>query len=216
GISGKRIAYVPNGVVRRTDAPAAASEAEKRVIGLKERGIFTVVYVGGFARANALETLAQASSLLPDGIAVVLVGKGEYKGELMTYAAQKNLRNLYFEEYVSKDQTPGVLRQADCLYIGARKSALYRYGIGMNKLYDYMLSARPILYGIDAPDNEVSGCGCGVCIKAQNMRALADGILRIRAMPAQERDRMGARGREYVLAHRDYATLAQQFLDALS
>ncbi len=153
--------------------------------------------------------------MLPDGIAVVLVGKGECKDELAAYAAQNNLRNLYFEEYVPKVQVQGVLELADCLYIGAKASGLYRYGIGMNKLYDYMLAARPILFAIDAPDNEVQQSGCGICIEPENARALAGGIVRMQQMYIAERDGMGLRGREFVLTHRNYHHLAQRFLDAV-
>lgn len=215
GITNKKITHVPNGISPENTGACEKSSAQQRIAHLKAQGMFTVVYVGGFAQANALETLVQACSLLPDGIAVVLVGKGERKTELMAFATQKNLRNLYFEEYVQKAQTHGVLTEADCLYLGARASALYRYGIGMNKLYDYMLAAKPIVFGIDAPDNEVCACACGVCVQPQSAEALAEGILHLWAMPSAQRESMGARGREYVLANRTYTALAQQFLDAV-
>ena len=214
-IAGKTITHVPNGISDHAGKLSTKSRAQQRIEFLKQQGIFTVVYVGGFAQANALQTLVQACSLLPDGIAVVLVGKGEYKDELAAYAAQNNLRNLYFEEYVPKAQVQGVLAQADGLYIGARASALYRYGIGMNKLYDYMLAARPILFAIDAPDNEVKQSGCGICIKPEDAHALAECIVWMQQMRVTERDGMGRRGRDFVLAHRNYRHLAQLFLDAI-
>ncbi len=215
GITDKKITYVPNGIEDKTPKPDTVSRAQHRIQALHAQNIFTVVYVGGFAQANALQTLVQACSYLPAGIAVVLVGKGECKDELAAYAAHNNLRNLYFEEYVPKGQVLGVLEHADCLYIGAKASGLYRYGIGMNKLYDYMLAARPILFAIDAPDNEVTQSGCGICIEPQNAGALAGGIVRLRGMTAAERDSMGQRGREFVLAHRNYRHLAQRFLEAI-
>ncbi len=215
GISAKKITHVPNGISDDAGNPGADNRARQRIQLLKQQGVFTVVYVGGFAQANALQTLVQACSMLPDGIAVVLVGKGECKDELAAYAAQNNLRNLYFEDYVPKGQVQGVLELADCLYIGARASALYRYGIGMNKLYDYMLAARPILFAIDAPDNEVQQSGCGICIEPANAHALAGGIVRMQQMRTAQRDGMGLRGREFVLAYRNYHHLAQRFLDAV-
>ncbi|MFQ6705438.1 glycosyltransferase WbuB, partial [Bordetella pertussis] len=37
----------------------------------------------------------------------------------------------------------------------------------------------------------------------------------LRTLPAAERQAMGRRGRDYVLARHDYPVLAQQFLDAV-
>lgn len=215
GVRGKRITYVPNGVSPIAEESQLVSEAQRRIQQLKRQDIFTVIYVGGFARANALETIIEAASLLPQGVAVVLVGKGDCKGELAALAAHKNLRNVYFEEYVAKNQVQAVLREADCLYIGARKSRLYRYGISMNKLYDYMLSARPILFGINAHNDEVSDCGCGLSVEAEDVRGLAASIEKMRALAPEQRSEMGARGRDYVLKNRNYKALAQAFIKAI-
>lgn len=215
GIANKKITHVPNGISVDNNRVDTISRAQQQLLVLKGQNIFTVVYVGGFAQANALETIVESCKLLPKGIAVVLVGKGERKNELMSLASKSGLRNLYFEEYVPKAQTFGVLESADCLYIGARASMLYRYGIGMNKLYDYMLAAKPILFGIDAPDNEVSECGCGICIEPENAKALADAIVQLKTMSPAKREEMGQRGRDYVLKHRNYHTLAQRFIDAV-
>ncbi len=215
GVTGKRITYVPNGVSPSAEESPMVSDAQRRIMELKKRGIFTVVYVGGFAEANALETIIEAAGLLPEGVAVVLVGKGDCKQELVARAAHKKLRNVYFEEYVPKNQIQAVLREADCLYIGARKSRLYRYGVSMNKLYDYMLSARPILFGIDAANNEVSLCGCGISIEAEQIRALAEGIVNMQVLTPQQRSELGRRGRDYVLHNRSYEALAQSFIKAI-
>lgn len=215
GITGKRITHVPNGTDEDAMTAEVDSPARRRILELKRRNIFTIVYVGGFAPANALETLLLAEPLLPPQTAVVLVGKGDLKRELMERAKHERLDNLYFEEYVSKEQTFGVMKSADCLYIGARASGLYRYGIGMNKLYDYMLAARPILFCINAPDNEVAASGCGICAAPEDAAALARAVEQLRDMGADQRDRLGRLGRDFVLMHRNYRLLATQFLDAV-
>ncbi len=215
GLWGKPVIYIPNGVVPEAQEGCQPSAAQRRIRELKEQGFFTIVYAGGFANANALETLVDCAALLPDDIAVVLVGKGDQSHALADRAAKKGLHNLFFEEYVPKQKVPSVLREADCLYIGAKKCALYRYGVGMNKLYDYMLAARPILYGVDAPGNEVADCGCGITVAPDDPRALAEGVEAMRRLTAFEREEMGVRGRDYVLKNRAYSTLAAQFLSAM-
>ena len=45
---------------------------------------------------------------------------------------------------------------------------------------------------------------------------MADGLLKLAVLPADERRAMGERGRAFVLAHHTYPVLAQRFLDAMS
>ena len=143
------------------------------------------------------------------------MGKGECRDELIEYAKKLNAKNIYFEEYVAKNQVSGVLEAADCLYIGAKDCPLYRYGVSMNKLYDYMVAGRPIIYGINAPHSEAISCGCAISVEPQNAQALCLGIMRLKMMSPKQREDMGARGRAYATKQRNYRRLASEFAAAL-
>lgn len=129
--------------------------------------------------------------------------------------SQKNIENIVFLEGISKQAVREVLPLGDCLYIGAKKSPLYSYGIGMNKLYDYMFSGRPVLCGMEAAENPVELAGCGLLIESESPQAIAEGIRRLKSMPPEERDAMGRRGQEYVKACHDYQVLAKEYTKIL-
>ncbi len=217
GADVSKFVYIPNGVVLSADAKREpAPEQHARVIAqLKEQGKFVAMYLGGFAEANALEDLVESSPKLAENVAVVLIGEGFKKEQLMRTAKMKGYRNLVFLPGVKKTEVTAVQRLADCLYIGARRSALYRFGVGMNKLYDYMLSARPVIYGIEASNDPVSDAGCGLTIEPENAEAIAQAVNTLSGMDAAELDRMGQNGYEYVLQNHDYAKLAKRFADVL-
>jgi len=52
-------------------------------------------------------------------------------------------------------------------------------------------------------------------VPAGNPEAIAEAILRLKAMSPEEREEMGRRGREYVIANHNWEILAQKFIKAI-
>ena len=99
----------------------------------------------------------------------------------------------------------------DTCYIGLVKEELFKYGVSPNKLYDYMYSAKPIVYAIDSGENIVDTAGCGVSVSAENADAIAEGIKLLYNTKQEERARLGKNAKQYVLEHFTYPKLAKKF-----
>ncbi|MNV67461.1 hypothetical protein D3C71_1602640 [compost metagenome] len=98
-----------------------------------------------------------------------------------------------------KSQIPVVAAQADAFVIAVLDlPELYRFGISMNKLFDYLAAERPIVMASSAVNNPVAEAGAGLTVAPAQPRALAEAIAKIAATPLVERQRMGSAGREYV------------------
>ena len=89
---------------------------------------------------------------------------------------------------------------------------MFRFGICMNKLFDSMMSGKPILYAVNAPNNYIEQYGCGISVEAENTQALKEGIEKLLCTSGEELRRMGQNGREAVLEHFQYERLAETFL----
>ena len=212
-----KFAFIPNGVVTEEwehAAPLGAEHAEL-LDKLHRDGRFIVMYLGGHALSNALDQLLDAAKMA-DGATFVLIGKGVEKARLEKRAKDEKLANVIFLPAIPKEQVPDALRRADALYIGAEHTSLYRFGVSMNKMYDYMMSARPILNGVVASNNDVEEAGCGLSFDSSRPEEIADAVKRIRAMSAKERAEMGHRGAAWVRENCDYAKLAGRFLDLIA
>ena len=183
---------------------------------LHSRGHFVLLYLGGFSAANALEDLVFAAALAPPGIAFVLMGDGPYKNELRSRAKKLRLDNLYFLDPAPKGEATALLPMADALYLGAKRSPLYQYGVGMNKLFDYLLSGRPILYGVAGAGNLVERSGCGLTLPPEDPRAIVEGAKALLALSPEERAELGKRGKDYVRDHHRYDRLAKEYIDYLT
>lgn len=176
--------------------------------------VFTVMYAGGFAPAHALHVIVEAARLLqarPETpVRFVLIGDGPDMPAIRTRIENYGLTNVELAGFVPKQELHGRLASADALVVTGRNLAVYKYGISYNKIPDYMLAARPIIFALNSSNDPVTDAEAGISIEAENPSALAAAVLRLSRMPTDERRRMGERGRRFAQDNFDYAATAQK------
>ncbi len=218
GMAPGKYAVVPNGVdvAEWQGEPLPLPDAHRALLeGLRADGRFIVGYAGGHGLANALDFLLEAAAGLTDSrAAFVLVGDGTDKAALEDQARKLALANVHFLPAIPKRAVPAFLAATDALYIGWRKLPIYRFGINPNKLFDYMMAGKPVIHSVDAGNDIVAAAACGVSVAAEDPAAIAQGVRAMMEKTPNERGRMGAAGRQYVLANHDYKVLARRFLQA--
>ena len=214
GMPKDHFSVVSNGIVKSEwDHPTPLPKEHTEVFeSLKKDGKFIICFFGSHTEAYALTHLIQAvQSINNKKIAVVFVGNGPQKKELESLALNKPGCNVSFLPPVPKTSIPNLVANTDVLYVGALKNDMFRFGICMNKLFDSMMSERPILYAVAAPNNYIAEYNCGVSVEAENINALRNGILCLYHMNPEQRERLGKNGRKAVLEHFTYEKLAADF-----
>jgi glycosyltransferase involved in cell wall biosynthesis len=184
---------------------------------IKDKGQAIIGYAGTHGVANALDTFLDAAGLMKgEDVVFALVGSGPDKAALQQRAMASGLENVRFVDPVRKEQIPALLQWFDVAYIGLQRQPLFRFGIAPNKLMDYMMAGRPVLMAIDAGNDPVSEAGCGLTVKPEDPRAVAEGIRSLLKLSEDERKAMGRRGRMFVMANHTYPVLAKRFLEIMS
>lgn len=215
GMNPDKFAYVPNGFdpAEWNINNALPDEHHTTIKRLRDEGKFVLLYAGGHAISNSLDTLLDAAKLIENKrVAIVLVGKGNEKVRLMKRVDDEKIENVIFLPPVEKECVPTLLSEADALYIGWGASPLYRFGICPNKLVDYMVSGKPIIHSVTAANDAVKDAGCGISVPAGDAEGVARAIDSLCEYPASRLDSMGKRGREYALSHWDYGKLSDDFI----
>ena len=146
--------------------------------------------------------------------AFVLVGNGVEKERLKKRKADEKIDNVVFLPAVPKKTVPTLISYFDCIYIGSLDSALYRFGICMNKVFDSMMSGKPIVCSITTPTSPITQYQCGLMVKSGDVNGIIDAINKIEEMNSEEREQMGQNGRNAVLNHFTYRRLAEKFAKA--
>jgi glycosyltransferase involved in cell wall biosynthesis len=216
GLREGRFFHVPNGIVTEEWESSQALPEEHRALfaKLREEKRFIVGYFGGHALSNCLGTLIESAKQTKDEeVHFVLVGDGVEKANLMASAA--GLKNISFLPAIGKRAVPTLVQQFDCIYIGAKDSPLYRFGVCMNKMYDGMMAGRPIVFAINAPLTPVEEYKCGVIVPPENPAEIINAVAQIKSMTPAEREETGNRGREAVLKNFTYEKLAATFADIM-
>jgi glycosyltransferase involved in cell wall biosynthesis len=175
---------------------------------------FNVVFAGNFGKVQALDTVLDAAELLLShlDIHIVLVGSGRRCDWLMREASRRKLCNVRFAGRMPPDAMPAILAQASVLVVSLVRSPIMSQTIP-SKVQAYLAAGRPIIACLNGEGARViEEAGAGVACPAEDATALAQAILRLRATPEMELQRMGEAGHCYYRAHFDPASLAQRLM----
>lgn len=217
GFSTDKFVYVPNGIIVNDEEKNPPMEKTiERLQELKEQGYFLVGYTGNHSPANVLDTLIDAGKNTTDEkVKYILIGNGNVKDELIEYAKSNDVTNVEFLDPILKDNMDNALQLLDVCFISLKKQNLFNYGVSPNKLFDYMMAARPVIYAVEASNDPVKDCGCGITVPAEDPKAVAEAVIKIKNLTDEEKREMGQKGKEYVLENHMYHPLAEKFLNAL-
>ena len=217
GFSTDKFVYVPNGIIVNDEEKNPPMEKTiERLQELKEQGYFLVGYTGNHSPANVLDTLIDAGKNTTDEkVKYILIGNGNVKDELIEYAKSNNVTNVEFLDPILKDNMDNALQLLDVCFISLKKQNLFNYGVSPNKLFDYMMAARPVIYAVEASNDPVKDWGCGITVPAEDPKAVAEAVIKIKNLTDEEKREMGQKGKEYVLENHMYHPLAEKFLNAL-
>ncbi|MCW4152624.1 glycosyltransferase family 4 protein [Halomonas sp. 18H] len=211
GMTREKFSWIPNGFSKGDvdQCPDLPQEVDEQL----PTDTFNVCYTGTVGAANALHTLVEAASLLKDehDISVTIVGNGREKETLQEYVRQLKLENVYFVEPVPKQMVQPVLRKCSVCYLGLTGDSLFRFGVSPNKLFDYLVSGKPVIYGIDSGDYKpVEEFKAGLQVPPEDPEALAKAIRALKATPPYELELMGENGRKSAFKYHEYSMLAEK------
>jgi glycosyltransferase involved in cell wall biosynthesis len=218
-----KLVYIPIGTNPYLSANGAnefASELQDTISKLKLDGKVLVGYTGAHGIHDSLHTILETAKLLQDrgqdSIHFLLIGSGADKSRVVSYASSNRLHNISFFEPVPKHAMPRLLRQIDIAIMCRHKTDLYsKYGVSTNKLWDYMMAARPVVWAINSANDPVAEAGCGITAPPEDPLAMAEAILRLYGMSQEERQLMGMRGHDYVLRYHSIPLLADRLIQVI-
>lgn len=202
--SKEKIVWISNG----TDI----SEFDDNFKQMFNNNKFNILYTGTHGAANNLELLIKIAKRLQnkDYIHFTLLGDGPLKLELMEKAKQIGLKNITFLSPVPKSTIKDYLKSADLLYVGLKNLPLYRYGMSMNKVFDYMASKKPILFVSNIENNIIEISNSGIVIKTEDVEQISNEIIKLSCECSSVREGFGENGYKYLSENFDIKILVNK------
>lgn len=176
------------------------------------QGKFVVCYAGTIGITNALDLLFACAREMrhETGVHFLIVGDGDLRSRYETECS--DLPNVTFTGSVPKQMVQSVITMADLVYFSVHPSRVWQYGMSLNKIIDYMMSAKPILGSYTGYPTMIEEAEAGTIVPAGDLPRLKSEILRYRDMLPEKRAEIGARGRAWLIDNRQYSKLAKDYL----
>lgn len=159
---------------------------------LDDEVTFKVLYVGSIGQSNAVDYVVKAAEIIQckgiRNIKFILFGDGYQRKQLEKYVLDKKIENVVFKYQVDKKYIPNILSKGNLNVFTGKDIGLYKYGISLNKMFDYMASGKPIISNIKCGFDMLLNYNCGITVKSGSCEALAEGILKIFNLPKDKYD----------------------------
>ncbi|UCE24054.1 MAG: glycosyltransferase family 4 protein [Candidatus Zixiibacteriota bacterium] len=180
GIDENKIEAVKSGVSQ--EFVNADSNGIRKRFGLEEK--FLVLYSGTLGWAHSLETFIEAARQLNDqpDIFFAFIGDGQKRGVLEGMVRDYGLKNVGFFGLQPLETIPYFLQAADVL-VHSMKDVPVTKGSLPSKLFEYMASGKPIIYGSSGGEAvlELEKAGGALAFKADDPDRLCELILKLRS-----------------------------------
>nr|WP_314999182.1 glycosyltransferase family 4 protein [uncultured Oribacterium sp.] len=182
---------------------------------LNNSAIFKVIYVGSIRGVNNLTLLVDTAKKIPDERIKILVwGDGDNLQALKRRVQEEKIDNLIFKGYVDKKYIPYITSKADINILHSQSSPILKYGLSLNKMFDYLAAQRPILVDFHSPYNPAIDCGAAIETKNCEPNEISKSILFLANMEPNQRKQLADNAR-YGAEKYDFANLTKELVDTI-
>ncbi len=186
----------------------------------RQKGMMNVAYVGGLGPANRVDRILEAARILKDkgvtNIFFTIVGEGHSKKDFIEFVSKNKLDSVRIWPAVPGKTVPMILRYADVGVLCLHNNPIYRYGVNLHKIYDYMAVGLPIVFAARVRNNLVESAKAGITVSPGNADEISAALQEFSSMTAEERSIIGNRGHRFIAENYDIDKLSRNYLEIIS
>jgi glycosyltransferase involved in cell wall biosynthesis len=166
---------------------------------------FTILFAGTMGRAQALDKVLVAASILKqrgdNSIQFAFLGGGICLEELKAQKEQLALDNVVFLNRVSNNEVGKYLAAADALLVHLKDDALFKITIP-SKTQAYLQAGKPVIMAVGGDADEmIHESRAGVCCPPEDPEQLAAAALRLSQLDPAQLEKMGKDAKAYFNDH---------------
>lgn len=174
---------------------------------------FRIAFAGNLGKAQDLANLLGAAERLKDHLDIkwIIVGDGSEKIWLENQIERKKLQDSVFV-YGRKpyDDMLPLFKDVDALYVSLKNQPIFSLTIP-TKVQAYMSAGKPILASLNGEGKQlIEKVKCGLTSIPENSISLAEAVLKMKSLTAEERLQMGENGSRYFAEHFNQTKIINQ------
>ena len=180
--------------------------------------IFKAVYTGSIRRANMVNELVKVAEALGNSkkrIKILIWGAGDQVNEIQHQIDSSHLSNIILKGKVDKTVIPQILAKSDLNIFLLENTPLYKYGISLNKMFEYFASGKPVLANSRPGYSIIDKYDCGISMKQYSPELMAEEIVKFAEMSDEEYKGYCERSRKAAQEY-DYSKLTGKLIKIMN
>lgn len=176
---------------------------------------FNVLFAGNIGYAQGLGTLVSTAKLFKENgindVNFILVGNGRYKQTLLKLVEDNGVAEWFtFKDRVPAQEISDYFAETDVSLVSLGVNPIYELTLPA-KLQSCLACGKPVLVCANGEiQNVVNEADCGYCVSAENDKELYECIIKMKAFPKSEMDKMSENAVKYCAEHFDKNKLMNQ------
>ncbi len=207
-----KVHHINNGV----DVDAFAKNQREFIVedsDLSDSKFFKLVYAGSIRRANNIDLVIDAAKLIDSSKFKFLVwGDGDQLERLQQRVMNEEIYNVVFKGKVEKQFVPSIVSQADATFFILENSPLFRFGLSLNKSFEYLAAGKPLIIVGDAAYSMIDAHNCGYHVRESSAQQFAQAIQQLSSLELSQYEIMCKNAKEAAREY-DFKVLANKLID---
>ena len=207
-----KIYHINNGV----DLDIFESNCQEAVVedsDLSNPGFFNLVYTGSIRRANNIDLVLDTAKLVASPKVMFLIwGDGDQLERLQTRVREEKIQNVLFKGRVEKKFVPSIVSQAYATFFVLENSPLFRFGLSLNKSFEYLAAGKPLIIVGEAGYSMIDEYSCGYHVREHSAEHFAQAIDQLMVLDNVEYNKM-CRNSKDASKEYDFKVLTNKLVD---
>lgn len=184
---------------------------------LEDSDTFKVIYIGSIRKVNNIGMIVDAAKVLKNtnskNIKILIYGDGNEREALEKRCTEERIKNIAFKGSVEKKYIPYILSKCDLNLMHGTPTEIAKYGMSLNKSFDYLASGHPILSDINANYDYIINNNAGKKVKCIPEN-IAEGILSFLNLSKDEYNSICENAKKTALKY-DFKNLTDQLIEII-
>lgn len=172
------------------------------------------IYVGSIVKSESVDYIVEAWKKIKDQeVCFAIIGDGNVASKIDEMIKEIGGDRIRHFGSIAKEQIPMALEKAKCCLAAIPDYPIYRFGLSMNKLSDYLYSGKPVVFacGWDNIVKEAGGC----VVPFGDQQAMVDSIDKVKRLSKEELENLAEAERNIIREQYDYRIIADRYLEMM-
>lgn len=212
GVKRERVHWMPNGInVAEAKADLHNDLCIPNDLDDYLDNHWCCVYIGSIVKSENVDFIIESFSKVDDtDVWMAIIGDGNEKERLIQRSKDLGIDRIKYFSSIDRHLIPKVLRKAKAAVGAGNNLPIYRFGVSVNKLNDYLLAGVPTIY-FCTPDSVANEAG-HFSFLPDNTEKMAETLSLIKKLSNEEIEKLKNNGRMIIEEQYDYQLIGENYI----